>query len=41
VGFDKIVKKLSQLQELKIILLDGLGIDRVDDIAAIRATCPS
>ncbi|KAF8542704.1 hypothetical protein BDD12DRAFT_728107 [Trichophaea hybrida] len=41
VGFDKIIKKLSRLQELKIILLDGLGIDRVDDIAIIRATCPN
>ncbi|KAI5819658.1 hypothetical protein BZA77DRAFT_303168 [Pyronema omphalodes] len=41
VGFDKIIQKLSQLQNLKIIILDGLQIDRVDDIAIIRATCPN
>ena len=41
VGFEKIVKKLERLQELRIILLDGLGIDRVDDVEVIRATCPS
>lgn len=40
IGFEKIIKKLSQLQELKIILLDGLRIDRVDDVETIRATCP-
>jgi len=40
VGFDKIVQKLSQLQELKIVLLDGLCIGRVDEVAVIRETCP-
>jgi len=41
IGFEKIIQKLSQLQELKIVLLDGLRIDRVDDVEVIRATCPS
>ncbi|KAA8897219.1 hypothetical protein FN846DRAFT_893126 [Sphaerosporella brunnea] len=41
VGFEKIIQKLSQLAELKIILLDGLRIDRVDSVDLIRATCPN
>jgi Leucine-rich repeat (LRR) protein len=41
VGFDKIIQKLSQLAELRIILLDGLQIDRVDSVDVIRATCPN
>jgi hypothetical protein len=41
VGFDKIIQKLSQLRELKIVLLDGLCINRVDDIEDILETCPS
>lgn len=41
VGFDKILEKLSQLKELKIVLVDGLGISRADDVEAIRETCPS
>lgn len=42
VGFEKIAQKLSKLQELKIVLLDGLQIDRVDDdVSVIRETCSS
>lgn len=41
VGFDKILKKLSQLKELKIVLVDGLRISTADDVDAIRETCPS
>jgi hypothetical protein len=41
VGFEKIAQKLSQLAELRIILLDGLQIDRVDSVDVIRATCPN
>lgn len=41
VGFDKILKKLAQLKELKIVLVDSLRICRADDVEAIRETCPS
>lgn len=42
VGFEKIAQKLSKLQELKIVLLDGMQIGRADDDASvIRETCPS
>lgn len=52
VGFDKIRKQLAELQELRIVLLDGLRIagvlpsydqpdDQVDEAAPhIAATCP-
>lgn len=52
VGFDKIRKQLAELQELRIVLLDGLRIsgvlssydqpdDQVDEAASqITATCP-
>lgn len=41
VGFDKILKKLAQLKELKIVLVDSLNICRADDVDVIRETCPS
>lgn len=41
VGFDKILKKLAQLKELKIVLVDALKICGADDVDAIRETCPS
>jgi hypothetical protein len=52
VGFDKIRKQLAELQELRIVLLDGLQIagvlssyyqpqDPVDQsVGSIAATCP-
>lgn len=41
VGFDKILKKLAQLKELTIVLVDSLRICRADDVEVIRETCPS
>ncbi|KAH7328929.1 hypothetical protein B0I35DRAFT_31013 [Stachybotrys elegans] len=42
-GFDKIRRKLAQVKELKIVLLDGLRIDTPTsgEDAAIADTCPS
>lgn len=41
VGFDKIRLQLSQLHELKIIIVDGLRINCAEkDGKAIREVCP-
>lgn len=51
VGFDKIRKQLAELQELKIVLLDGLCLagvlpyaaeqeDTADSLRKIQQTCP-
>ncbi|KAF4632544.1 hypothetical protein G7Y89_g5575 [Cudoniella acicularis] len=40
IGFDKIWKEQSKLQELKIVLVDGLRINKAGDGQNIRATCP-
>lgn len=41
VGFEKIQKKLGQLKELKIVILDGLCLARADAREEITETCPS
>ena len=41
IGFDKIRKQLRKLQELRIVLIDGLQIDRADAEDLIQSTCPS
>ncbi|KAI5780439.1 hypothetical protein EDC01DRAFT_710654 [Geopyxis carbonaria] len=41
VGFDKINQKLSCLKDLKIILLDGLQIEREGEVELIAKTCPN
>jgi hypothetical protein len=41
VGFEKIQKKLGQLKELKIVILDGLCLARADAAGEIAETCPS
>lgn len=41
VGFDKILEKLAQLKELRIVLVDALKICKADDVEVIRETCPS
>ncbi len=41
VGFDKIRKQLAQLHELKIVLVDGLRINRAETPGkTIREVCP-
>lgn len=42
VGFDKIRKQQARLHELKIVILDGLRIDRASDPGdkPIREVCP-
>ena|SRR5579871_6607193 len=41
VGFDKIRQQLAQLQELKIVIVDGLRINRAEkDERKIREVCP-
>ncbi|KAH0603853.1 uncharacterized protein H6S33_007512 [Morchella sextelata] len=40
VGFEKIQKKLGQLKELKIVILDGLCLARADAAGEIAETCP-
>lgn len=41
-GFDKIRQQISQLEELKIVLLDGLRVSEVPDDSddTIAETCP-
>lgn len=44
VGFDKIRRQLAQVRDLKIIILDGMCIDRTrvaDSEDSVRHTCPS
>lgn len=41
VGFDKIRRQQEQLQELKIVIVDGLRIDRAEDnFQNIEGDCP-
>lgn len=42
VGFDKIRQQLAQLQDLKIVIVDGLGINSAEtESLKIRSVCPS
>lgn len=40
VGFDKIRQKQAQLQELKIVLVDGFRINKSKTDIEVRDTCP-
>lgn len=42
-GFDKIRRKLAQVKELKVVILDGMRIEsaRSADEATAGETCPS
>jgi len=40
VGFEKIQREQSQLNKLKIVLVDGLRINRAISDSAIRDVCP-
>ena len=42
VGFDKIRQQLAQLQDLKIVIVDGMGISSAEtETLTIRDVCPS
>lgn len=41
VGFEKIQNEQAQLENLKVVLVDGLRIDRAAAGSSIRNVCPS
>jgi hypothetical protein len=40
VGFEKIQREQSQLNKLKIVLVDGLRVNRAASDSSIRDVCP-